>query len=85
MAMVCVTLMGNFEVRLQPLVVTIGTAEKSGATDMATGITDPYTSLLICDKLASYPCRCSRRRNTWYTLFAHAFNFPDIWERGYFP
>ena len=36
--MVCVTLMGNFEVRLQPLVVTIGTAVKSGATDMATGI-----------------------------------------------
>ena len=38
MAMVCVTLMGNFEERLQPLVVTIGTTEKSGATDMATGI-----------------------------------------------
>ena len=23
-----------------------------------------------------------RRESAWYTLFAHAFNFPDIWENS---
>ena len=40
-----------------------------------------FTMLLIKIALASYPgSRWVGKERAWYTLFAHAFNLPKIWE-----
>ena len=51
------------------------------AQTVAVACTMAFERSKAAAQVASYPgAQGGRRESAWYTLFAHAFNFPDIWE-----